>query len=59
MVPLRQETLHITVSLFDRILALHRIPSNKLKLLGISCLFIATKFEDIVTPTAEILCQMV
>jgi len=49
---LRQETLHITVNLIDRILAKHNVPVNKLKLLGITCFFIATKFEDIATPSA-------
>ena len=58
MVQLRQETLHITVTIFDRMLAKHNIPNNKLKLLGITCLFIATKFEDIVTPNAEMLCHL-
>lgn len=58
MVSLKQETLHITVTLFDRILVKHQVPSNRLKLLGITCLFIATKFEDIVTPTAQMLCHI-
>lgn len=55
--PLKQETLHITVSLIDRILAMRNTPSDNLHVLGITCLFIATKFEDIVQPTADMMCH--
>jgi len=43
---LKQETLHITVTIIDRILAFNKTPANHIWLLGITSLFIATKFED-------------
>ena len=44
---LKQETLHICVTIIDRILALNKTPDDHLWLLGLTSLFIATKFEDI------------
>ena len=55
-VELKQETLHIAVTIIDRILALNKTPENHVWLLGLTSLFIATKFEDIHQPTSDKLC---
>ena len=54
---LRQETLHIAVTIIDRILWLNSTPPQQLLLLGLASLMIATKFEDVIQPTSEHLCR--
>ena len=55
---LKYETLYITVNLVDRVLQLKIIPDSDLYLLGITCLLLASKFEDIIPPTSEMLCGL-
>ena len=55
---LRQETLHICVTLIDRILARNTTAEANLPLLGLTCFMIATKFEDIEQPSIDNLCQL-
>ena len=48
---LSSETLHASILLVDRCLRHYEdIPSNKLQLLGITCLFVATKFYESIHP---------
>lgn len=47
---LTAETLFLGVSVLDRYLSKHQISREKFQLLGISCLFLASKYEDIYPP---------
>ena len=47
---LASETLFLAVNILDRYLVKNQIPREKFQLLGISCLFLASKFEDIYPP---------
>jgi len=40
----------MSVNLIDRYLAVENLPSDKLQLLGIASLFIASKYEEIYPP---------
>jgi len=44
------ETLYLTVNLLDRYLSLEVIPATKLQLVGVTALFIASKYEEIYPP---------
>eukprot|EP00566_Odontella_aurita_P019063 CAMPEP_0113576058 /NCGR_PEP_ID=MMETSP0015_2-20120614/28069_1 /TAXON_ID=2838 /ORGANISM="Odontella" /LENGTH=312 /DNA_ID=CAMNT_0000479419 /DNA_START=174 /DNA_END=1109 /DNA_ORIENTATION=- /assembly_acc=CAM_ASM_000160 len=44
------ETLYLTVNLFDRFLEKREIRRSQLKLVGATCFFIASKYEDIYPP---------
>ena len=47
---LRQETLYMTIKIIDTYLSFHFITRKKLQLLGISCLLISCKSEEIYFP---------
>lgn len=49
------ETLSLAVNLLDRSLVIMngKITKNNLQLLGVSCLFVAAKFEEIFLPNTE------
>ena len=47
---LRQETLYMTIRIIDTYLSFHFISRKKLQLLGISCLLISCKSEEIYFP---------
>ncbi|CAD8113742.1 unnamed protein product [Paramecium primaurelia] len=47
---LQSETLYMTINLIDRYLAKNTIMRNKLQLVGIASLFIASKYEEIYAP---------
>lgn len=49
---LRHETLFLAVNVLDRFLALtsDSVPKGKFQLFGVSCLFIAAKYEEIYPP---------
>lgn len=48
------ETLSLAVHMLDRsLLTLEGINKQNLQLLGVTCLFIASKFEEIVVPNLE------
>jgi cyclin B len=47
---LRSETLFLTVYIIDKFLNIRVIQKNTLQLVGISCLIIACKYEEIYTP---------
>ena len=46
----RKETLFITINLIDRCLNKLQIDRKQLQLLGVSSLFVASKFEEIYAP---------
>ena len=47
------ETLFLTINLIDRFLAKHQIQAGDMRLLGISAMLIATKYEEIYPPTVK------
>nr|GEW10141.1 cyclin A/B/D/E [Tanacetum cinerariifolium] len=53
---LESETLYLTASLIDRYLSKVYIEKQKLQLLGITCMLIASKYEDICAPRVEDFC---
>jgi cyclin B len=44
------ETLHLTVNIIDRFLALAKITRQRLQLLGVTAFLIATKYEEVYPP---------
>lgn len=50
---LRQATLYLAVSVLDRYLSLQPVPRAQLQLLGVTCLWIASKFEDTNPPSLQ------
>ncbi|CAI9286899.1 unnamed protein product [Lactuca saligna] len=55
---LASDTLFLTVSYIDRFLSSHSLSRNKLQLLGVSCMLVASKFEEISPPQAEDYCYI-
>ncbi|KAK1434092.1 hypothetical protein QVD17_11010 [Tagetes erecta] len=53
---LEQDTLHHTVYLIDFFLSKNYIERQKLQLLGISCMLIASKYEEKIAPSVEEFC---
>ncbi len=47
---LLNETLFLTVNLIDRYLSKCQVSRQNLQLIGVSCMFIATKYEEIYPP---------
>ncbi|XP_060083337.1 G2/mitotic-specific cyclin-B-like [Ylistrum balloti] len=47
---LLQETLYLTVAIIDRFLQLCPVPRNKLQLVGVTCMLIASKYEEMYAP---------
>ncbi|XP_052194037.1 putative cyclin-A3-1 [Diospyros lotus] len=52
------DTLFLTVSYIDRFLSCHSVSRNKLQLLGVSCMLIASKYEEITPPRIEDFCYL-
>nr|GEU63760.1 cyclin A2 [Tanacetum cinerariifolium] len=50
------ETLYLTVYLIDMFLSQHCIEWQKLQLLGVTCMLIASKYEEICAPAIEEFC---
>ncbi|KAL3633449.1 hypothetical protein CASFOL_022211 [Castilleja foliolosa] len=50
------DTLYLTVNLIDRFLSKNYIEKQTLQLLGITCMLIATKYEEICAPRVEEFC---
>jgi cyclin A len=46
-------TLFLTVDYIDRILEVLQVPRSKLQLLGVSCMLVASKFEEIHPPLVD------
>ncbi|WCJ17847.1 Cyclin-A3-1 [Euphorbia peplus] len=52
------DTLYLTVSYVDRYLSSQVLSRNKLQLLGVSCMHIASKYEEISPPNVEDFCYI-
>ncbi|TPX37243.1 hypothetical protein SmJEL517_g01106 [Synchytrium microbalum] len=52
------ETLYLTVNIIDRFLSARVVSLSKLQLVGITALFIASKYEEIVAPSIDNLLYM-
>ncbi|KAL4281392.1 hypothetical protein GQ457_03G045460 [Hibiscus cannabinus] len=50
------DTLYLTVSLIDRFLSQNPIEKQRLQLLGVACMLIASKYEEICAPRVEEFC---
>lgn len=50
------DTLYLTVHLIDRFLSENYIEKQKLQLLGVTCMLIASKYEEICAPRVEEFC---
>mmetsp|Transcript_86006 Transcript_86006/g.230049 ORF Transcript_86006/g.230049 Transcript_86006/m.230049 type:complete len:397 (-) Transcript_86006:136-1326(-) len=50
---LESETLYLSVNLLDRYLSLVSVPRAKLQLIGVTCMFVAAKYEEIEPPVAD------
>ncbi|KZV53905.1 hypothetical protein F511_23670 [Dorcoceras hygrometricum] len=50
------DTLYLTVNLIDRYLSTNNIEKQKLQLLGVTCMLIASKYEEICAPCVEEFC---
>ncbi|XWS27164.1 hypothetical protein CRYUN_Cryun26dG0091600 [Craigia yunnanensis] len=50
------DTLYLTVSLIDRFLSHSFIEKQRLQLLGVACMLIASKYEEICAPRVEEFC---
>ncbi|KAK6119466.1 hypothetical protein DH2020_046794 [Rehmannia glutinosa] len=50
------DTLYLTVNLIDRFLSENYIEKQKLQLLGVTCMLIASKYEEICAPRVEEFC---
>ena len=47
------ETLFIVINLMDRYLSIFDFPSDRIYLLAVACLLVATKYEEIYPPTVK------
>jgi len=47
------ETLYLTTNLIDRFLGLKKVSRDKLQLVGVACMLIATKYEEIYAPEVK------
>jgi hypothetical protein len=51
---LSQESLYLAISLLDRFLSLHAVPRCQLQLLGVTCLWVASKYEEVLPPALQV-----
>nr|CAD1837880.1 unnamed protein product [Ananas comosus var. bracteatus] len=52
------DTLFLTISYVDRFLSMHAVARQKLQLLGVSCMLVASKYEEISPPHVEDFCYI-
>ncbi|KAL3326227.1 hypothetical protein AABB24_037092 [Solanum stoloniferum] len=52
------DTLYLAVSYIDRFLSSHILAMDKLQLLGVSCMLVASKYEEISPPHVEDFCYI-
>lgn len=55
---LLSDTLYLSVSYIDRFLSANEVPRQRLQLLGVSSMFIASKYEEISPPHVEEFCYI-
>jgi hypothetical protein len=53
------ETLYLTMNIIDRFLSLRSVSVQKLQLVGVTAMFIAAKYEEIVAPSVQNYLQVV
>ncbi|KAK4792853.1 hypothetical protein SAY86_023288 [Trapa natans] len=53
---LASDTLYLTVNLIDRFLSQNSVEKQRLQLLGVTCMLIASKYEEICAPRVEEFC---
>lgn len=47
------DTLYLAIGYLDRLLTVHRVPRAQLQLVGITCMWIAAKYEEIYPPNVS------
>ena len=52
------DTLYLAVSYLDRYLSTHRVMRSRLQLVGVTCLLLAAKYEEIYAPNIEEFCYI-
>lgn len=52
------DTLFLAVSYLDRYLSTHRVMRSRLQLVGVTCLLLAAKYEEIYAPNIEEFCYI-
>lgn len=52
------DTLYLTVAYIDRFLSCNTVTRQRLQLLGVSCMLIASKYEEICAPQVEEFCYI-
>ena len=55
---LTSETLFLTLNYLDRYLSLKSVKRNKLQLVGITCMLVASKYEEIYAPQVDDFCYI-
>eukprot|EP00698_Gefionella_okellyi_P025006 TRINITY_DN9014_c0_g1_i1.p1 TRINITY_DN9014_c0_g1~~TRINITY_DN9014_c0_g1_i1.p1 ORF type:complete len:362 (-),score=88.60 TRINITY_DN9014_c0_g1_i1:343-1428(-) len=50
---LQAETLYLAHNFVDRFLSIENVPRTKLQLVGVTCMLVATKFEEIFPPAVD------
>ncbi len=52
------DTLYQTVNYIDRFLSLHVVQRNQLQLVGVGCMWVAAKYEEIYPPNVADFCYI-
>lgn len=52
------ETCLLAIALMDRYLSVCKVTANELQLLGITCLWIAAKYEEVLSPSIQYFCNI-
>ncbi len=52
------DTLYQTVNYIDRFLSMHVVQRNQLQLVGVSCMWVAAKYEEIYPPNVADFCYI-
>jgi len=52
------DTLYLTVSYIDRFLSLHVVQRSHLQLVGVACMWVASKYEEIYPPNVSDFCYI-
>lgn len=55
---LHSDTLFLTVAYIDRYLSVVPVPRSELQLVGVACMLVASKYEEIYAPTVEDFCYI-
>ena len=55
---LSADTLYLSVGYIDRVLSVQPVARTKLQLLGVTCMLIASKYEEIYAPQVDEFCYI-